>query len=46
MVNYHLRIRKQSWDVLCVDLIGQYQFTPKGRGKKYQMTIKNGKTIC
>ena len=32
-------------DVLCVDLIGQYQFTPKGRGKKYQMTTKNGKTI-
>ena len=29
------------WNVLCVDLIGQYKFTPKGRGKKYQMTTKN-----
>ena len=24
----------KPWDVLCVDLIGQYQFTPKGRDKK------------
>ena len=30
------------WDVLCIDLIDQYQFTPKGGGKKYQMTTKNG----
>ena len=35
----------RPWDVLCVYLIGQYQFTPKGGGKKYQMTNKNGKTI-
>ena len=33
------------WDVLCTDLIGQYQFTRKGGGKKYQMTTKNGKTV-
>ena len=33
------------WDILCVDLIEQYQFTPKGRGKKYQMTTKNKKTV-
>ena len=33
------------WDILCVDLIGQYQFTPKGGGTKYQMTTKNGKNI-
>ena len=32
-------------DVLCVDLIGQYQFMPKGRGKKYQMIVKNGKIV-
>ena len=25
--------------------IGQYQFTPKGGGKKYQMTTKNEKTL-
>ena len=25
--------------------MGQYQFTPKGGGKKYQMTTKNGKTV-
>ena len=30
---------------MCVDLIGQYQFKLKGRGKKYQMTTKNGKTV-
>ena len=35
----------KSWDVLCVDLMGQYQFTSKGRGKKYQITTKNGKTV-
>ena len=35
----------KAWDVLCVDLIGQYQFSPKGRGKKYQMTTKSGKAI-
>ena len=29
-----------------MDLIGQYQFTPKGGGKKYQMTTKNEKTVC
>ena len=22
----------KSWDAFCVDLIGQYQFTPKGGG--------------
>ena len=33
------------WDTLCVDLIGKYQFTPKGGGKKYQMTTKSGKTV-
>ena len=32
-------------EVETVDLIGQYQFSPKGRGKKYQMTTKNRKTI-
>ena len=35
----------KPWDVLCVDIIQQYQFTLKGGGKKYQMTIKNGKTV-
>ena len=37
--------KNKVWDVLCVYLIGQYQFTPKGGGKKYQMTTKNGKTV-
>ena len=35
----------KPWDVICVDLIGQYQFTPKGKGKKYQTTTKNGKNV-
>ena len=35
----------KPWDVLCVDQIGQYQFMPKGRGKKHQMTTKNRKTV-
>ena len=35
----------KPWDVLCVDLIGQYQFTLKGGGKKYEMTTKKGKTM-
>ena len=45
------------WDTLFVDLIGKYQFTPKGGGKqfqilpkgdekKYKMTIKTGKSVC
>ena len=28
------------WDTLCVDLIGKYQFTPKGGGKKFQIVPK------
>ena len=32
-------------DVLYIELIEQYQFTPKGGGKKYQMTTKNGKIV-
>ena len=46
----------KPWDILCVDLIGRYQFTPKGGGKKYQippkkednkykMTTKSGKSV-
>ena len=35
----------KPWDILYIDLIGQYQFTPKGGGKKYQMTTKNRKTV-
>ena len=38
-------IESKPWEVLCVDLIGQYQFKPKGKDKKYQMTTKNGNTI-
>ena len=44
------------WDTRCVDLIGKYQFTPKGGGKKFQtppegdekkykMTTKSGKSV-
>ena len=33
------------WDTLCVDLIGKYQFTLKGSGKKDEMTIKSGKKV-
>ena len=33
----HKEAESKPWDELCVDLIGQYQFTPKGRGK---MTTK------
>ena len=35
----------KPWNVLCIDLIRQYQFTPKGGGMKYQMTTKSGKTV-
>ena len=35
----------KPWDVLCLDLIEQNQYTPKGVGKKFQMTTKNGKTV-
>ena len=28
------------WDTLCVDLIGKYQFPPKGGGKKFQILPK------
>ena len=38
--------KSKFWDILCVVLIGQYQFTPKRRGKKYQMATKNLKNIC
>ena len=44
------------WDTLCVDLVGNYQFIPKGGGKKFQilpkgdekkykMTTKSGRSI-
>ena len=29
-----------SIDTLCIDLIGEYQFTPKGGGKKFQILPK------
>ena len=46
----------KPWDVLCVDLIGRYKFTPKGGGKKYRikpnkeddkykMTTQSGKSV-
>ena len=46
----------KSCDTLCVDLIGQYQFTSKGGEKKFQivprkdqksfkMTTKSGKSV-
>ena len=38
-------MKNKPWDVLCVDLIGQHQFTPKDGGQKYRMTTKNGKTV-
>ena len=28
------------WGTLCVDLIGKYQLTPKGGGKKFQILPK------
>ena len=39
-----IEVESKPCDVLCEDLIGQFQFTPKGRGKKCQMTTTNGKT--
>ena len=33
------------WDILRVDLIGQYKFTRKDSAKKYQITTKHGKSI-
>ena len=27
-------VESKPWDVLSIDLMGQYQFTPKGGGKK------------
>ena len=35
----------KPWDVFCVGLMCQYQFTPNGEGKKYQMATKNGKSV-
>ena len=34
----------KPWDLMCVYLIGQYQFTLKGGGKKYQMITTNRKS--
>ena len=28
------------WDTICLDLIGKYQFAPKGVGKKFQIVPK------
>ena len=28
------------WDTPCVDLIGKFQFSPKGGGKKFQVLPK------
>ena len=33
------------WDTLCVDLIGKYQITLKGGGKKFQILPKGYKKI-
>ena len=33
------------WDVLCVDLIGKYQFSPKGGGKEYTLNTKKGHSV-
>ena len=33
------------WDVLCVDLIGKYQFSPKGGGKEYQLETQKGHSV-
>ena len=38
-------VESKTCDILCVDVIGQYQFTPKGGGKKYQMTTRNGRIL-
>ena len=35
-------VESKPWDVLCVNLIGQYQFTPKGGGKRYCPMMKIG----
>ena len=34
-----------SWDTLCVDLMGKYQFTTKGEGKKFQIVPKGDEKI-
>ena len=36
-------VESKPWDVLCVDVLGQYQFTSTGGGMKYQMTTKKWK---
>ena len=33
-------MKRNGCGTLCVDLIGNYQFTPKGGGKKFQTTPK------
>ena len=33
------------WDVLCVDLIGKYQFSPKSGGKEYKLKTKKGHSV-
>ena len=31
--------------IFCIDLIGRYQFTPKGLERKYQKTNKNVESV-
>ena len=39
------KVERKPWDELCVDLIGQYQLTLKGGGKRYQITTKNRESV-
>ena len=34
------KVETIPWDTLCVDLNGEYKFTPKGGGKKFQIVPK------
>ena len=35
----------QSWDTLCIDLIGKYRMTPNKGGRKYAMNDKKDKDV-
>ena len=39
------KTESKPWDVLYINPIGQYQFTPKDGGEKYQMTTINDKSV-
>ena len=40
-----MKAESDPWDVLCVDLIGKYLFSPKGGGHEYKLETKKGLSV-